>query len=654
MDSITVEFQRFGDAPGVLRRSDRYIRTVGTSAPADEVHFGLDQAVLIRGMKTLDYDRFRGPGDVDAIYKVATKFLSDIKPLLEDFLSTASLPKHSSGPYQMEVVTRALELAQLPFEVLATPEIVVTRRIRQPWPPPPVVHSSTPKVLFAWAAPKQRITSQKGMDVPHERHRELLDNLLSDWGGFVGGAAVEIDHVTRAKLAAALSDTNQSFTHVHLLAHGIGPSISALDRMTPIDLSEEPEPSTFLALETEDGIIDRCRPGTLAGMFQPEVPRPASFAIATCHSGEVASIESGGTLAHVLHAVGVPVVLASQLALTQDGSDELITTFLAKVINGDDPREALGACRDALCANAEKTYYDHVALVGYIHIDDGLEQRLPQRKFEVALARLKAASEYAKKRVEKVLPQLGDSQKGLSAELHAEADEIANRFASVRERLMKLEPDPTLSKAQREELHGLQASSLKREAEAAWNLSQVLSGDDAEIWQERSRDALRDAAKAYAKAATRSRDHHWTWVQWLVLEAVVRGSLEGREDDWIISKAASQDAVIRQPTDYASAKERRGLLEQSIWARGSLMELCLLSPMVGRGEALAQAKGHLDELAKACADLEFEYSPITATLNQLERYEKWWGADPKLRLPSKLVNQAKELHSHLQALQGTS
>lgn len=653
MFSVTVEFQRFGDETGVLRPSDRYIRTVGTTAPAEEVQFNLEQSRLVNGMNTLDYSLFNGQVDAERVRENANRFLSDISDLLERQLPTQPPPGHDGNRYQVEVVTRALELSQLPFEALSTPEFVVTRRIRQPWPPPLVVNNPSPRVLFAWAEPKKTAHSSRRMNVPFERHREHLDELLSDWGGLASDAVIECGNVSRARLAEMLGDKEHGFTHVHLLAHGIGPPRPDPNEL--FDINRKPESSTFLALEKEDGTIDRCSPEDLGRIFEADSPRPASFAIATCHSGEIDPIESGGTLAHVLHAAGVPVVLASQLALTQEGSDELITTFLAGIINGDDPREAFGACRDALSEKADKTYYDRVALVGYIHVDGGPEKRLQQKQFKVALARLKAASNHAKKRVEEVLPQMEGSEKGLSPEQRSEAEEIAARFASVRKRLSKLELKPELDpgKDPREELYGLQASSLKREAEAAWDLGQALSGDESKVWLERSRDALRDATDAYARAATWSRDHHWSWVQWLVLEAVTKGSLDGREDEWIVSRVASLDAVQWQAPTKADSKERKAVQKQAIWALGSLVELCLLSPMIGRGDALEEGKEYLDQLVKGCADIR-DKSPIQSTLDQLGRYETWWGPDPEWPLPAAVVKQARALHSHLKALEGTN
>lgn len=314
MRSLTVEYQRFGDPTGVIRLSDRYIRIVGDTAPVEELGFELSQENLEHGMAALDYGNFERGGDPQGTRRTAELFLDDVAPYLERFLLGEALPIGGDGLCQLDVVTRALELAQLPFEVLeeSRADLVVTRRIRQPWPLPEVVRDNVPKVLFAWAEPKRSARSRRGMTVPHERHRELLGRLLRDWGGLDGGAVVEVANATREKLGNTLG-TGERFTHVHLLAHGVGPGGRGVQPGERIDLTRKPPPPTLLALEGDDGTLDRCAPETLATLFS-SYPRPETFAIATCHSGEVAPIRSGGTLAHVLHAAGVPIVLASQLA----------------------------------------------------------------------------------------------------------------------------------------------------------------------------------------------------------------------------------------------------------------------------------------------------------------------------------------------------
>jgi len=645
MRSLTVEFQRFGDPTGVVRLSDRYIRTIGTTAPAEEVGFELSQENLDYAMAALDYSRFEYAGNATAVRSTAEQVLTDLAPYMRRFLLGGVFRRGAPQPYQIDIVARALELAQLPFELLEESDsnLIVTRRIRQPWPTPETVHDNVPRVLFAWAEPARRPGSRRRMEVPYARHRELLHTLLRDWGE---DAVVEVPNASMAALAGALTDQAR-FTHVHLLAHGVGPEHPTVAAGERIDLTRKPPPTTCLALENGEGGMERVTPEELAALFA-SVPRPATFAIATCHSAEVDPIRSGGTIAHAVHAAGVPIVLASQLALTVAGSDVLIDTFLAKVINGIDPRVALRAARDRLRQSPETTYFDRVALVGYVHVDEGLAQRLRQRRFEVALQRLKRITKDAERRTASTVVVLGSS-KGLTVEQRAEAEQIRHRFELVRDGLADLEQDPVLTKAQREELHGLQASALKREAEAAWKLGCELAGAEAQSWLDHSRRMLREAARAYRRAAEISRDHHWSWVQWLALEAVQHGTLASAEADWAAAVAAARDAASRKAAPGMPRDERRRLAEQANWAWGSLIELGLLSPLAGQGDALGAAKRAARALVKT-AWRRGDAFPIDSTLAQLSHYRDWWGADSEWKLPPGLVQRAGELEEYLRRL----
>jgi len=645
MQSLTIEYQRFGDPTGVIRLSDRYIRTLGTTTPTEEVGFELSQENLDLAMAALDYGRFEYADDLEKVRHTAEHVLIDLAPYMRRFLLGKTFRRGARQPCQIDIVARPLELAQLPFEVLEEfdPNLVVTRRIRQPWPMPETVRDNIPKVLFVWAEPARRPGSRRRMEVPHERHRELLRALLHDWGN---DAIVEVANATAADLVSALAG-GARFTHVHLLAHGVGPDSHLASMGERIDLTRKLPSTNCLALENPDGSIDRFPPEKLAALFET-VPRPETFVIATCHSAEVDPIRSGGTVAHALHAAGVPVVLASQLALTVAGSDVLIDTFLAAVIDGIDPREALRAARDQLRESSETTYYDRVALVGYVHIDDGLTQRLRQRRFEVALQRLKRISQDADRRTESAIIDL-DRCKALTPEQFAEAGQIRQRFGLVRNRLNELEHDHALTKAQREELHGLQASAMKREAEAAWKLGRVLPGANAQDWLEHSHGMLREAASAYRRAAEISRDHHWTWVQWLVLEAVQDGTLSGSKTDWITAKAAACDAASRKAARGTPGDERRLIAKEANWAWGSLIELDLLAPLAGYDDALDHAKRAARALVKAARRRRDPFA-IDSTLAQLTRYREWWGADPEWKLPTSVVQQARELEEHLRRL----
>ena len=592
MQSITIELNRLGDAEGVLRLSESYMRAVGND-PIEEAKVQLKQKAFGLCMKKLSYDRFRS-GPTGEVRAEAEQALAELIQPIKDLLP---IPDYDTeGLLQVDVVTNALELAQLPFEVLEEghEDIVLTRRVRQQWPRPPVVYEPAPRVLFVWAEPKRR---DKRQTVPHDRHRKLFEEVLADWleAGKPEKTLVEIGNATFAQLQQALCDPGNGFTHVHVLAHG---------------RYDEEQEEVYLLLEDDEGLGSRHSPGELSALYEdPDLPRPGTIMLATCHSGEVDPLEAGGTLGQALHEAGVPVVLASQLALTKTGSDELIRTFLASTVLGEDPRRALRACRDAL-RTRDDTYYDRVALVGYVHLEADFEDNLASHKLAIALSRLEAASKAAAR---------------------AAPSQALERFARVRGELAKLRQSEVAGKLL-EELLGLQASSLKREAECAWAGAAKTEGAEREALLEASRKAVRDAQVAYREAGRVSRDHHWTGVQSLVLDAVVDGSIAERHWDWIAAHQASRDDAHCAATD-----------EDRFWGLGSIAELHILAPLVDEQDVLEpQDVETMLELSKAIGDW-----PLHVVVRQLDRYLEWWSKDDAWNLPEKVLERAQAVRDAL-------
>lgn len=608
MRSIAVEYLRFGDDAGIARLSERYLRTV-QSGKVSTVQLNLRQDKLREAMGRLDYVNYRRR-NAEAVRNDAETVLRQLLLRLKEFLP--ELPRtNDSEQLQIEIVTQALELAQLPFEVLEDDDehLVITRRIRLPWPLPPVARDVAPRVLFAWAEPR-------GMKVPHDRHRELLDSFLGDWPG----SLVELGNASLEALRERIHSQENGFTHVYVLAHGVSqPPVTEA-----FDLDAEPMPSTYLGLQDGNDVC-RCAPKDLQGLFQPETPRPAAFILATCDSGEVNSIHTGGTLAHALQRAGVPVVVASQFELTQAGSDRLVDVFLNQLVSGEDPRHALRLCRDRLRRESKETYYDRVAVVGYIQLDEDTEAQLTECKLKISLARLKAISSAAGREISVL-------QRGDRADTVEHWEAVVQSFEAVRAGLASiaevLEKDQGLKRSFEEEAFGLLASSLKREAEAAWRLAHRLhAGQLRAEYVAHSRNRLAEAASAYERAARPSRDRHWVWVQWLVLRTVVSGALPDEDVDWIVAQVAAQDAA-------------------DIWGLGSLVELQVLAAWLDDAEAKARIESYLDDLVERCPiDKPF---PVESTLDQLARYSDWWNLDETLDLPDEVRNRAAQSRAYLE------
>jgi len=713
--SLTVEFQRFGESTGILRPSERYIRIPGPTAPATEVAFPISQERILFALDALDYSRIRQ--NPEASRKTAEGVIRDLGPYAGEFLGAESEPGDAPEDelLQVDVVTHALELAQLPFEVLeeVSDRVVITRRIRQPWPPPEVARSLEPRLLFAWAEPIHPKRRGLVLRVPHDEHRSALEQVLEDIGR---GELVELAHATRDGLAARVREAareGRPFTHVHLLVHGMAetpkPASGSHIELVPA----ETPPSNFLALEadSEKHAIHRCAPDELSEVFVG-LPRPEALTLATCHSAEIDPVLSGGTVAHALHQAGIPIVVASQFALTKHGSRELVETFLRGVLEGQDPRVALWKCRRTLRESSrttdpgEQTYFDRIALVGYFHLDEAIEARCTARGFQVALARLKHASREADERA-KELQQVEPQR----SERLAESERILAQFENVRRGLSAREETTELSKAELAELRGLQASAFKREAEALFGIARAFGGNDHErSWLERSHRALADASEAY-ELARMSLDDHWVSVQWLVLEAVMWGSLEKRGEDWVVAQQAALRAAERSEhlipdvdvdtvrhagssaapavgsaaaagstadadatadaattpdadaippadeiadADAIAARDAKERAKQRAWGFGSLAELYLLAPLLPHGLTAHSSPDRSLTRAIECLDQMVEWSrsakntyPIQSTLDQLARYEDWWGRDAHWALPAAIVERARRLRAHL-------
>ena len=628
MRSTTIEYQRFGDSVGLLRRSDAYLRTVD-GGPTEEVRFELDQARLRSAMARFDYKLLSSSAQRDAVLENAQKTLDTLRELLAAFLPLdRPEPLPEGARWQVEIVTRALELSQLPFEALEAdhPGLVLTRRVRLPRPRPVVHRAPSPRVLFAWAEPRKGANTPRRWEVPHAQHRALLEEVLAEFLDADEGVLVELPNATLQGLRDAFADPNHGITHLHLLAHGLPAGAEHFDPLIPWDLEAPPPPPMHLALEGADGVVDRIAPVELASLWPGDVPRPASAAFATCHSGELDPVQGGGTLAHVAQSAGVPVVLASQLALTQAGSDELITTFLAGLLRGQDPREALRATREVL-AGRDDTWYDRFALVGYVQLEPGFEESHTDLQLRAALQRLRALSKAAER---------------AAANLAADTDHsrLWATLTAIRTLLDDL-ADRACSPSQEAERRGLLASSLKREAEAWYRLEQASEGAQADEARTRGREALEEMRTAYRRAANLSRDDHWTWTQSLACELLATGSGERRARDWVTAWSAASDAVEKGTEQACPA----GLVNAA-WAHGSLAELALLGPSHGQPEGEAEALQHLDELRRLSDALGAPYL-VESTARQLARYATWWGQLPATRLPSQVTETARRLYDHL-------
>ena len=290
-------------------------------------------------------------------------------------ISSIELPRHG-GVVHCRLVLAGNELGLVPWEIVQVPvglpgaglplllqprvPVSLTREVRGAgrrqfrW-------DRTPRILFA-AADEH--------DFPPntiEAHLLALRRAFEPWAYPASSSRVttpiahyDIDVIE----TASVEDIRQrcldvDYTHVHILAHG-----------APV--SERDEVRFGLSLH-RPGRRDQRVVATgdqLAHALLPSRSRrgasdPAFVSLATCDSANPSAIVNpGGSVAHQLHRMGVPWVVASQFPLTVLGSVLLAEDLYGELLQGTDPRIALHRVRQHL-ATRFGDRHDWATVVAY-------------------------------------------------------------------------------------------------------------------------------------------------------------------------------------------------------------------------------------------------------------------------------------------------
>lgn len=99
--------------------------------------------------------------------------------------------------------------------------------------------------------------------------------------------------------------------------------------------------------------------------------------VASCQSGALGSIidfaGAGASVAHGLHAEGIPLVIASQFPLTFEGSVRMVELLYQGLLDGEDPRCLLHDLRGEL-KQLIPNAHDWASIVGYAALDERFER----------------------------------------------------------------------------------------------------------------------------------------------------------------------------------------------------------------------------------------------------------------------------------------
>jgi hypothetical protein len=543
----------------------------------------------------------RSAGDAVSLEQQTQSSLELLRSVVATFLG--ELPPFEV-PTQIEIVTDNVELWSLPFEFArdragndlldaGVRQILLTRRVRrtfaevaQPWP-------EQPRVLFAWYG-----------DVAVDPHRTAFYAALEPWIGPLdmgmvpnaGPVLTELRAASLADIAKACESAaanRRPYTHVHLLAHGAEipgrvPSLSSFGVALNGGIADAPALTRAL------------RAGQLLG--------PTVVTLAVCDSSNASnSLLSGGRLAYELHAKGVPVVIGSQFPLTEPGAAIFAQVFYKSILEDTaDVRSALCKARAAPRTN-ELAGHDWASVTAHVRLPEGYVDQLRVASLRIQMTQLNTVSRWAQLIV--------DGKADASQETETRIDFLLEkRIKALEERI---EADSAASESVTLEALGILASAHKRRAEL------VFSSREPAVRQ-RSEPILRLARDRYREAHERALSHHWTGTQYLALCAVADGHIRESNTVYWLAAMFAAERHVDEPISPGDDQQR----ERTIWALGSIAELCLLASKLdvpfGPRPPLEKAREALQRLVELARQEPHMTYAIDSTWRQLRRYVHWW------------------------------
>ncbi len=528
----------------------------------------------------------------------------------------------------------ALELGMMPFEAAIAPDnlpgsgaplllrtpTVITREIRRSqrievnWNRP---H----RILFAFATPPGLAP------VPAQQHLDALRRAIEPFVPIVRNVADRVQEVRKQLTVLpeatlkAIGDACRAgdYTHVHILAHG-APLGEGASRRYGLALRDEgyPRGCKIVDGETLAIALRGAESSSAAGKALPTF-----LSLATCDSGATDSVVvPGGSIAHELHRVGIPWVVASQFPLWMRASTIMVEALYRGLLAADDPRIVLYQLRQRLRIEMPETH-DWASIVAYAVSPWDLERQLEaffdrqvRRRLEVKFARL---------------DELARSRRAAAAGVTDAADEqefvdLSGRIHEDHATWMQ-RPVVARSAAARAEALGMSGASEKRIA-IAWALkaeAAKAASDDAvaKSASEACSAAYRASCRAYRLAVEADPNNHWALTQFVSIVATPRLM----DSDALVARVREKYAAWWNASRQIARWQLRGATGISrAWALSTIAELELLGSVYDAAHDVGLAS---ERIAQTCHEIVestgAESFAVAATRRQFERYLKDWG-----------------------------
>lgn len=542
----------------------------------------------------------------------------------------------------------AHELALVPFECAIAPDgfpgsgsplflqtntpITLTREIRHgqdlkmDW-------DRKPRILFIYATPGQL------QPVPFNHHLLALRQAIDPWVAKRDTKEEQVKEVaeiltllpeaTLTRIRQTCAD--KEFTHVHILGHG-APYESGGDRRYGLALCLESDPTGMdvvdgerLALALTTGRATSCSKRS----------RPTVVTLATCDSANVESVLTpGGSIAHELHAAGIPWVFASQFPLWMRSSTIFTAILYKRLLQGADPRCILHELRQRLRTTCPETH-DWASIVAYATIPHNFEEQLGlflDRQFRAQIDSMLARTDHLLKADE----DGGHAHENCETEIIALSKDLRSALDAWRESCDGQESGRKLA-----ERLGISGACEKRIGIVYTRLAERAEAEEKKQDKEKERrQAFEKARSYYRQAMEAAPGNHWHITQYLSMQAIL-----DQAGDAAASLMTNYGHWWRVAKEISHRQLTSNDREEQSWALSSMAELELLGTVYGGlcDGADGQART-IEWMTEWCAKLLQAGGPdsflVKSTIRQFRRYRhptwnegrKEWGTLAALAL----------------------
>jgi len=352
--------------------------------------------------------------------------------------------------------------------------------------------------------------------------------------------------------------------------------------------------------------------------------RPSVVTLATCDSGNIESVLiPGGSIAHELHAAGIPWVVASQFPLWMRASSIAVEVLYGGLLSGADPRWVLYDLRQRLRTDSPDTH-DWASIVCYATVPWNFERQVEAFRDKQIRSKLEVKFD----RIDELVGANANGKRAAEARNPADRDaELEALCQSIRAELKAwcAEPVTEKSPAQKAERLRMSAASEKRIGIAYFLIAASETGN-AEVVrakQEKGKKAYESARDFYREALEAEPFNPWAITQYLSMLAtpILADSIEDFK-----SLAKEYGQWWSAGRQIACWKLHKIAGEDRAYVLAALAELALLGVAYGGphfkpSQAEQEIRRHCEEMLGLLGPDAF---PVLSTQRQFRRYLEYW------------------------------